>query len=265
MESFLLAESRSARLLIRLCNSFLTAKLYFLVFMDKKYAEYLLEKTRRDYNLIADEFSRTRERPWEELKPLFDYRTKSRERVLDLGCGNGRYYDFLKESQAEYIGLDNSEKLIELAKRRYPELNFQVGDALKLPFPDNYFDKIFSIAVLHHFPSEEIRLESLNEARRVLENGGLLVLTVWKFHERKEVLLLIKYTLLKLIGKSKLDFKDILEPWGKKAERYYHWFSKEELTRLLNKSGFKVRETGVIKNKKGNRQNIYIIAEKQPS
>ncbi len=262
MESFLFAESKFARLLIRLRSNFLTARSYFLDFMDKEYAEYLLEKTREDYNLIADEFSRTREKPWEELKPLFDYYTKNRERVLDLGCGNGRYYDFLKEKQVEYTGLDNSEKLIELAKKRYPGLNFQIGDALRLPLPDNYFDKVFSIAVLHHFPSEGIRLESLDEVRRVLKKGGLLILTVWKFHEKKEILLLIKYTFLKVIRKSKLDFKDILEPWGKKAERYYHWFSERELIKLFDKSGFKIREAGVIRNKKGNRRNIYIIAEK---
>jgi len=230
--------------------------------MDKEYAEYLLKKTREDYNLIADEFSRTRERPWEELKPLFDYYTKNREKILDLGCGNGRYYDLLKEKQIEYIGLDSSEKMIGSAKERYPGLNFQTGDALGMPFPDNFFDKVFSIAVLHHFPSERIRIKSLNEAKRVLKKDGLLILTVWKFHERKEMLLLIKYTLLKLIGKSKLDFKDILEPWGKKADRYYHWFSKRELARLFGKAGFRVQEAGVVRNKKGNRQNIYIIAEK---
>lgn len=262
MESFLLAESKSARLSIRLRNNFLTAGPYFLYLMDREYAEYLLNKTREDYNLIADEFSRTREKPWEELRPLFDYYTKNRERVLDLGCGNGRYHDFLKEKQVEYTGLDNSEKLIELAKERHPGLDFQIGDALEMPFPDNCFDKVFSIAVLHHFPSEEIRTRSLNEAKRVLKKGGLLILTVWKFHERKEILLLIKYTLLKLIGKSKLDFKDILEPWGKKADRYYHWFSERELVRLFGKSGFRVRKAGVIRNNKGNRQNIYIIAEK---
>ncbi|MCP6718411.1 MAG: hypothetical protein KJI70_02635, partial [Patescibacteria group bacterium] len=74
--------------------------------------------------------------------------------------------------------------------------------------------------------------------------------------------LLIKYTLLKLIGKSKLDWNDIYEPWGKKTKRYYHWFSKKELENLVKEAGFKIEKSGIAKNNKKNRQNIYIVAKK---
>ena len=135
-------------------------------------------------------------------------------------------------------------------------------NALNLSFPDNYFNDVYSIAVLHHLPSKELRLKFLNEARRVLQPGGLLILTVWKFYQIRQWLFLLKYTLLKIIGKSKLDWKDILEPWGKKAERYYHWFSKKELEGLIKETGFEIEKSGIIKNKKGNRQNIFIVAKK---
>ena len=59
-----------------------------------------------------------------------------------------------------------------------------------------------------------------------------------------------------------MDFKDILKPWADKTERYYHWFSKRELANLVKKSGFKIEEIGVIKNETGNRQNIYLVAQK---
>ena len=184
------------------------------------------------------------------------------EKVLDLGCGNGRLYELLKGRMVDYLGIDNSERLIALAKNRYPGVNFQAGDALNLPFSDNFFDKVFSIAVLHHIPSKEFRLRFLKEAGRVLKPKGSLILMVWNFHQFKERYLLFKYTILKLIGRSKLDWKDILEPWGKKIERYYHWFSKKELENLVKKAGLKVERRGIIKNEKGNRQNIYLIAEK---
>lgn len=230
--------------------------------MDKKYAEYLLNKTKEDYNLIADDFSSKREGIWEETKFLIDDYVKIKEKILDLGCGNGRYFPLFKEKGVDYFGIDNSEKLIEIARDRYREGRFQTGDVLNLMFPDDYFDKIYSIAVLHHVPSEELRVNSLKEVKRVLRPGGLLIATVWKFHQPKEFYFLFKYTLLKLIGKSKLDWKDVFEPWGKRVERYYHWFSKEELGNLLKKAGLKIKEIGVIKNKRGNRQNIYLIAEK---
>ncbi len=230
--------------------------------MNPEYAHYLLVKTREDYNLIAEEFSRTREKIWEETRFLFDDYLVPGDKVLDSGCGNGRYYPLFKEKQVEYIGIDSSKKLIELTKERYPEADFRVEDALKLSFNDNYFNAVYSIAVLHHIPSKELRLQFLNEAKRVLKPGGLLILTVWNFHQIKELFLLVKYTLLKLIGKSKLDWKDIFEPWGKKAQRYYHWFSKRELGKSVKEAGFEIEKFGTIKNKGKYRQNIFIISKK---
>jgi len=230
--------------------------------MERKYADYLLEKTRQDYNLIADEFSRTRGKPWEEIRFLFDNYLTGGEKVLDLGSGNGRYFSYFEEKKVDYFGVDNSEKLIEIAKSFYPQARFQVANALNLPFPNNFFDKVYSIAFLHHIPSNELRIQSLKEVKRVLKPGGTLILTAWKLHQIKERYLLFKYTILKLIGKSKLDFRDIFEPWGKKVKRYYHCFSQRELEKLTKEVEFKILEIGIVKNEKGNRQNIYLIAEK---
>jgi len=230
--------------------------------MNKEYAEYLLEKTRQDYNLIAQDFANKRERIWEETRFLLENYLKPNEKVLDLGCGNGRYFPLFKEKSVDYYGIDSSKDLIKIAQRDYPAGKFQVGEALKLPFDNNFFDKVYSIAVLHNIPSEEFRLQFLKEAGRILKSKGLLILTVWKIHQFKESHLLFKYIILKLIGKSKMDWKDFLEPWDKKVERYYHSFSLEELSNLVKKAGFKIQEKGIIKNRRGNRQNLYIICQK---
>jgi tRNA (uracil-5-)-methyltransferase TRM9 len=230
--------------------------------MDREYAKYLLEKTRQDYNLIADEFSVTRKEIWPELTFLVEDYSAEGEKILDLGCGNGRWFKLFQKKKVDYIGVDFSEKLIEIAKRNCPRAKFQTADVFNLPFPSDYFDKVYNIAVLHHIPSKELRLQSLKETKRVLKPGGVLILTAWKFHDKKELFLLFKYTILKLAGKSGLDFKDVLEPWGKKIKRYYHCFSKKELKNLINKSDFKIKQSGIIKNTKGNRRNIYLIAEK---
>jgi SAM-dependent methyltransferase len=230
--------------------------------MDKEYTEYLLNKTREDYNLIADEFSRTRQNIWPEIKFLLDKYLFSGEKVLDLGCGNGRYFEYLKEKNVDYFGVDNSDKLIELAKNRYPGVNFQIADAFNLPFSDNFFDKIVSIAVLHHIPSEELRIKFLKELKRVLKPGGILILTVWNFHELDEFILIFKSVILKLTGLSRLDWGDFLEPWGKKTKRYYHYFLKRELITLFKKAEFKIKEIGGTKNERGNRRNIFLVVEK---
>lgn len=231
--------------------------------MKSNFAFDLLKKVKNDYSLIADDFSRTRENIWGEIRFLFSDYIKKGDNVLDLGCGNGRYYNIIKEKGAEYLGVDNSVELIKIAQQKYPEADFMAMDALKTIFPDFHFDKVVSIAVLHHIPSNQFRLDFMREARRILKTNGLLILTVWKFKAKKEKRLRLKYNILRLIGKSKMDFNDILEPWADKTERYYHCFSKRELARLTQKAGFKIIKLGLISNDKGNRNNYYLVAQKK--
>jgi len=180
-----------------------------------------------------------------------------------LGCGNGRLFELFRDKEVDYIGIDNSKKLIEVAKKKYPDGKFQVADALNLPFPDNYFDKIFCIAVLHHIPSEEFRLQFLKETKRVLRPEGLLIVTVWDLWRRpKAFKLLLKFAILKISGKSKLDFKDIFVPWQKKIDRYIHCFTKNELKKLVKETDFKIKKAGIFRRGETKNYNIYIVAEK---
>lgn len=229
--------------------------------MKREYADYLLKKTKQDYNRIAQEFSSSRRFIWKDLEFLIQY-TMPGDRVLDLGCGNGRLFQILKDMEIEYFGVDVSEKLIEIAKKRYHQAKFQVADALNLPFPNNYFDKIYSIAIFHHIPSEKFRLRFLKEAKRVLKPGGLLILTVWKIRQLKSIKLILKYSFLKILGLSQLDFGDILNPWGKKCKRYVHNFSQRGLRKLLEKSSFKIKEIDTIKRPERKDTNIYVVVEK---
>jgi len=229
--------------------------------MRKEFAQHILNKVRDDYNHIAEDFSNTRHRPWEEISFLFDY-IKSGDRILDSGCGNGRYLPTIKERGGQYFGVDNSEELIRIAKSRYLGENFQVADVLNLPFKDNFFDRIYSVAVLHHIPSKELRLKFFEEAKRVLKKDGFLILTVWKFKRWQERLLLLKYNILRVLGKSELEKDDFFLLWQNKIPRYYHFFNEGELRSLIGGDGFEIIKSGIVKNEKGNRQNLYLVAKK---
>lgn len=216
---------------------------------------------RSDYNQIADDFSRTRYQIWPEIKPLFDY-INADDKVLDLGCGNGRYLDLIRERGGEYWGIDNSETLVKIAQHLHPQGRFAIADAFSLPFENQFFNQIYSIAVLHHIPSQELRLRFLEEAQRALQEKGFFILTVWQPKDKKGLALKRRFFWKKLLGLSKLDFGDILEPWADKAQRYYHCFTENELVDLVQKASFKIIRHGIIKNDRGNRQNIFLVVQK---
>lgn len=233
--------------------------------MDQNYAKYLLEKTRQDYNLIALNYARTRDFIPEDIKKLSELVLPG-EKILDSGCANGRLLKLLKNKKVDYYGIDLSEKLIEIAKKNFPNEKFQVADALNLPFPENFFDKVFSVSVLHNIPSKEFQIQYLKETQRVLKKSGLLILRVWDFWRRKDGWkIFLKYTFLKFIRKSKLDFFDVFVPWKDSqgnilVQRYFHCFRKGELEDLIKKVGFKIKKSW--REGKDPRTNIYIIAEK---
>ncbi len=234
--------------------------------MKERYAKILLEKNREGYNRIAQDFNRRRDWIPPDFEILERYINQG-EKILDLGCGNGRFSEIVGD-KANYYGVDVSEKLVEIAKKKYPNKNFLVSQPLTLFFKNNFFDKIFCLAVLHHLPSKKNRKDFLKEIKRILKPGGLLILTVWDLSSYpKAKSLLFKYTLLKLIGKTKLDFKDIFYPWKNNEgeiliQRYIHIFSEKELKRLVKSAGFVIKEKGILQRSEKWR-NIFLIAQNQ--
>jgi ubiquinone/menaquinone biosynthesis C-methylase UbiE len=84
-------------------------------------------------------------------------------RTLDVACGTG----FLtRHLPGEVVGLDQSESMLEEARRQAPSATFATGDALELPFPDGSFERVFTAHFYGHL-DEANRLRFLGESRRV--------------------------------------------------------------------------------------------------
>lgn len=228
--------------------------------MKLEYAKYLINKTKDYFDKNVEGFSGSRKELWPEFEELKKY-IKEDERVLDLGCGNGRLFELFKNKNIEYAGVDFSEKLIEKAKEKYGDY-FIVADAFGLPFPGDSFNSIWAIAFFHHIPSKQLRLKALEEIKRVLKKNGKIIVTCWNFYQFHYLRILLKFTLRKFFGLNKLDFKDILLfPKKLKVQRYYHAFTKKELKKLFQKAGFRVEELKYLKRNK-KKTNILIIATK---
>lgn len=219
--------------------------------MDSKYAKKILLKTVLDYNSIADKYSRVREKNWKEFDFLFDKYLSSGDKVLDLGCGNGRFYPAFKKRNADYHGIDVSSKLIEIAQKRYPEARFEISSIESIE--SNSFGKIYSIAVLHHIPSHDLRLGFLREARRVLRNGGYLILTVWNLKEKMKKRSFLSW--------FKLDKGDIFLPWYGSKDTYFHCFNLEELVQLAKEAGFEIIDKGEISVGERPYSNFYFVGK----
>ena len=96
------------------------------------------------------------------------------QRIVDFGCGSGANSVLLANRGAHVWGIDISEDLLRLAKRRLAVsgreggATFIAGSAHDMPFPDNSIDVVFGIAILHHLDLDLVS----REVRRVLKPGG---------------------------------------------------------------------------------------------
>jgi O-antigen biosynthesis protein len=98
--------------------------------------------------------------------------------VLDAGSGEGYGAHRLAETAARVVGMDISLETVKHAIARYqrPNLQYQVGSADALPFPDRMFDIVVSFEVIEHL-EESLQTAFLREARRVLKENGVLVIS----------------------------------------------------------------------------------------
>jgi tRNA (uracil-5-)-methyltransferase TRM9 len=221
--------------------------------MNKKTQENLLKLVKENYDAIADQYHETRKKKpgqWEVIKNLVS--ADPGGKILDVGCGNGKLLDIIRADKSGYLGIDQNEKLVSHAKERYPGYNFKTGDIFNLgALPEYGFDHIFSVAVMHHIPGKDLRIKALKQLKNKLNPNGRILLTVWNMRggrlKDKFSKLLWKFALLKLIGKNKMDYGDIVFDWknweGKIiSRRYYHAFRKRELKKIIKKAGLKAEK-----------------------
>jgi ubiquinone/menaquinone biosynthesis C-methylase UbiE len=92
------------------------------------------------------------------------------ERILDLGCGDGRLTQRIAVSGALVTGVDASPQMVASARSR--EVEAEQARAEALPYPDGSFDAVFSNAALHWVRDQDAMLA---EVHRVLKPGGRFV------------------------------------------------------------------------------------------
>ena len=252
--------------------------------MKKETQNQLLEIVRQNYEEISADFSETRKKAlWPELE-RFSKKVPNGARVLDLGCGSGRLLRAFLDKEINYLGIDQSQGLIQLARENFQnnsenktQFSFLKHDMLALDNLDcQKFDYIFCVAVLHHLPGFDLQIKALRQMREKLNPNGKIIITVWNLWTKKKfrklmiknIFLKFFYPFLYFSKKNKPQFIDIQKGWrdllfswqGKQGQkqslRYYHAFTKRELKNIIRKTKLQIEK--ISKDK----YNYYVILRK---
>ncbi len=157
-------------------------------------------------------------------------------RILDLGSGNARFYDYLKinlNKHFDYLGLDQSNLLMQEACEKYSgDKNFKqqkldiITDLDKI---EGLYDVVVAFGLTHHIPSVTIRHDWFNKVGKLVAGGGLLALTFWimeKPYEQKGA----------GIDITELDQGDTFLGWKKTkdAVRFAHLYNTSEINDVIS-------------------------------
>jgi len=128
---------------------------------------------------------------WEKVaKAMLDhYDLPDNPKILDIGCGKGYLlYDFTKVlPSAEIHGIDISKYAIENSKEEIHD-HLQIGNATKLPWPDDYFDLVYSLNTFHNLYNFELN-SALREMDRVGKQNKYICVESYRSEEEKTNLL----------------------------------------------------------------------------
>ncbi|MCA9381179.1 class I SAM-dependent methyltransferase, partial [Candidatus Dojkabacteria bacterium] len=193
-------------------------------------------------------------------------------KVLDLGCGNGRFYNFLKDNlnkEFEYTGVDNEQAILDIAANHLPKsaklinIDLQLSDWIKKLGKGSEYTLIVAFGLFHHIKSYKRREELLREISNLLANKGVLAITYWQFEQNFEFLSKHKTSRSEPIldgynfepGDYTLTFSE------KNIKRFCHSFSDEEIIQM-----YKEAEMNILEEYKSdgfeNKMNKYVISQK---
>jgi len=215
----------------------------------------------------AASFDKTRQNSqpgWEMLWNLVKDKLPRNIRILDVGCGNGRFGQFLSgvNNTVEYVGIDNNRYLLDQAKQNLKgkvkaELIKQdvILNDLKVY---GQFDLVVAFGVWHHIPGRIFRQKWVEKLGEWVKPNGYLGLSIWQFGKDDRF---IKRRAEKQI--PNLETNDFLLKWQDSDHlRYCHATNKAEVRDLVEKISLKLVDNFEADGKSG-RLGRYLLWMKQ--
>lgn len=210
------------------------------------------------YDKYAQAFSLTRQSAWNGwLKLEEKHRISKYKSCLDLGCGNGRFFEFLGEIGAKletYTGIDISTEMLKIARTKIPDnhdlINQSVGAHGWSEDVAGEFELIVAFGLMHHLLDEEDRKSFFQGVKDLASSKHILCLTFWQFisDEREK-----KKVIRELDGENNFELK-----FGENATRQCHFYSPDEAKHLVEQNGLNIIDT-FFADGKSNLLNFYIV------
>jgi SAM-dependent methyltransferase len=191
------------------------------------------------YSEHAQEFSNTRQSAWIGWDRLLKNETLMENsnrgiKILDLGCGNGRFLKRVLDSELKiesYLGLDNSDILLNIAKKEFKDI--KNAEFIKLDLETNWeetykfdpsdYNLITAFGVMHHITTFENRKMIYQKAFDLLQGNGIFCVTYWQFINLRNLI-----NKAKKIGEN--DFELTFGSSG--ATRFAHYSDESEIKDL---------------------------------
>lgn len=222
---------------------------------------------RRFYATVADDFDTTRSKPWpgwRQLLPHLRRLSANPLRLLDVGCGNGRFGLFAARElnrPLRYHGLDNNAALLARAADTLaplPNIDAQLEerDVITGGLPDDASDAVVLFGVLHHVPGAAQRLQLLRELAVRVAPGGLLAFAAWRFFDFER----FRARIVPWPDDLTVETGDYLLDWrrGANALRYCHHVDDAEFGRLVAATGLRMVATYRADGQTGD-ANLYAV------
>ena len=161
------------------------------------------------------------------VPPLLDaLRVTPETRLLDVSCGTGHVAAAAASEGASVFGVDFSSEMLSRARSLHPTLDFRLGDAEELDFPDGTFDAVAINFGMLHFQRPE---RALAQAHRVLRPGGRAAYTVWAPPEQSRA--------FEVVYGSIRDYGTLEVPLPP-GPPFFRFSDPEESRRVLREAGF---------------------------
>lgn len=230
--------------------------------MDSRSAARLIEINRDFYSRFGDSFSATRRRIQPGVRRVMQM-LHGDESILDLGCGNGEFARELaiRGHHGPYLGVDFSLPLLRDAElqtegfsARFMEADLSELGSNRTLMESGKWDLVTAFAVLHHIPSEKLRLGILHTVRGLMAENGRFIHSNWQFLNSEKLKARIKPWAAASIQEADVDPGDYLLDWrsGGEGLRYVHHFDEAELSALAKAAGFQVQDTFYSDGESGN-------------